>query len=48
MHFLLMEGMVGKISDREFQAGHYDTSRNVLNWTIVDIDNYLRGNPHTA
>ena len=47
VHFLLMEGVVGKISDEEFRKGQYDISRNVCDWTIVDIDNYLKGNPHT-
>lgn len=46
IHFLLMEGIIGGIEAEEITSGHFDTSRHIKDWTVVDIDHFLKGNPH--
>ena len=54
VHFLLMEGIVGTANLAEsiwnarslFQYGTPNAANEVKDWTIVDFDNFLKGNPH--
>ena len=53
-HFLKMEGVLGSADIRQsfwnFREIHGlltpDPKNVVTDWTIVDFDNFLRGNPH--
>ena len=54
VHFLTMEGSIGTVNTASMtdmvkdvrSFSHIDTDITVTNWTIVDFDNYLNGNPH--
>ena len=53
-HFLKIEGVLGSADIRQsfwnFRKIHGlltpDATNEVTDWTIVDIDNFLKGNPH--
>ena len=54
VHFLTMEGSIGTVNTASMtdmvkdvrSFSNIDTDITVTNWTIVDFDNYLKGNPH--
>ena len=55
VHFLKMEGKLGQVDLTSFwnikdimKVVYVDPNTPVSDWTIVDIDNFLRGNPHVS
>ena len=54
VHFLTMEGSIGTVNTASMtdmvkdvrSFSNIETDITVTNWTIVDFDNYLNGNPH--
>ena len=54
VHFLTMEGSIGTVNTASMtdmvkdvrSFSNIETDITVTNWTIVDFDNYLKGNPH--
>ena len=54
VHFLTMEGNLGTVNTGSItdmvkdvrSFSNIDTEAPITNWTIVDFDNHLNGNPH--
>ena len=54
VHFIKIEGVLGAVDLQEsfwnykklFPMTNVDPSLPVSDWTIIDIDNFLKGNPH--